>query len=238
MATDIQVMFLLLLCVCADADPTDRLRKLSTRELFALAREYDIEDKIRRGGMLEKGDIVSELANVIMQTEQRLASKARFNLLKRVGIGAAVVATLIFLREPLAGFLGSATRNVRFQLNERQHLARYASNIGSPAAAVAITICGLLDVLALWVQLSVVGSWVLPPRSRLARRFLYSGIGGPSFPVSLGQILSSGRPGSSSAAGGWSIDVAPMFILWLLRFAKRRLEGFVLSRIQQARKYS
>lgn len=229
-------MFLVLLCMCADADPTARLKKLSTRELFALAREYDIEDKVRRTGVLEKSEIVSELANVIAQTEQRLASKARFNILKRVGIGAAILAMLIFLREPLAGFFGSSMRNARFQLNETQQLARYASNIGSPAAALAIIICGLIDLLALWVRLSVLGSWVLPPGSGLAHRFLFTNMGGPSFPVNVGQILSAGQPGTSSAAGGWTIDVAPMIVLWLLRFVKRRLEALVLARIRQARK--
>lgn len=202
------------------------LRKLSTRDLMALAREHGVDDELRKPGMvLEKSEIVAMLSDVIASAELREKAKRRWKWAKRIGLAFTVVATALLLREPLTGFL--ATYAFGDLLGERRQLAQYAADVGSPAAAFGIGLCGLIDVLSSWVRLSVVASWFVPRNSRLARAVLITSWT-PSLPVSLGNVLS---PGSTS--GGWSVDISPIILLWLLRVLKRNLEAFVTARIRQ-----
>ncbi|CAM9296944.1 unnamed protein product, partial [Ectocarpus fasciculatus] len=74
-----------------------------------------------------------------------------------------------------------------------------------------------LDVYMMYVQMSVLASWVLPTDSAMNR---YSARV-PALSVTPAALLGSG---GATAAGGFGLNVGPVIALWVCRYTKSYLE--------------
>lgn len=210
----------------AESDATTRLlEKKSTRELFALARKYGVDDedvfsRSRRKLAVEKSELVEVLAGVIARDEARAASRRRAKWIRRIVIVCSFVILVVLVWEPLTEMSWSCFERAFHAFNGRKQLVVYASNHGSPAAVVGILASTLIDVFSYWTRISVLGSWVMPQRFSflLVTRWM------PSLPISTPIVPSS-------------INVTPMILLYLLRFLQRRIEHFVGVSMQRTTHY-
>ena len=189
------------------------LWSLSGRKLMHLARKYGVDDEVKKTGGVEKGELVTLLYEVISLERARETRKRRMYWLRVAAVGAAGVAVIAFLWQPLsAGLLSlgdvvAAKYALVFRAMER-----------GPTIALAVLLCLWIETAVSAIRWSVILSWISP---RWLRRFLPTSYL-PRLPIDVG---------AATGQGSWSVDVFPVALLWLAQRLHRRLNRYVVTQL-------
>ena len=179
------------------------------------------------------------LAEEFYRQKQKYDSETEF---KEKGvqfsIACILVATILFFWDKIIAFLASFRPlfdGYVYQIKERLRLVSLSLTNRLHFAAASFVLAAALEFILPLLQLSVLAGWVIPNGSPL-RRFL---IRMPSMPLTLNHFLGSGRRSSKSSdastriadIGDIGINVAPMILMWILNYAKLKLEEIGASRL-------
>lgn len=91
-------------------------------------------------------------------------------------------------------------------------------------ACIGILITFCIDLLQLWLSVSILASWILP-----SNKYMFPT---PSIPIRPAAVLTSlssasGNASSDSPLNKYGINVGPMIISWLFRYGKGKVEYWV-----------
>ena len=156
----------------------------------------------------------------------------------KFSIACILIATILFFWDKITAFLASFRPlfdGYVYQIKERLRLVSLSLTNRLHFAAASFILAAALEFILPLLQLSVLAGWVIPNGSPL-RRFL---IRMPSMPLTLNHFLGSGRRSSKSSdassriadIGDIGINVAPMILMWILNYAKLKLEEIGASRL-------
>lgn len=200
---------------------TDRLSKMTIKELRHLARNLGADDELPRMP-IEKMEVVRALAPAVRDAEARERSKAYGWWLWNGLYYGGVAAVLWVFAAPLLMATAEGRGAFRREFEERRALAEYAYRKGSWDAAALVAATGLIDFATWYLRVSVLVSWITP-RDSFLRRYLN--------PLPSIGIDPAAAVGQSS---GFSVNVAPMLAIWCLGYAKAKC-GAAVGRRMQAR---
>ena len=182
------------------------------------------------GRILDKKELIEALA--FEEEKARLKEQAQVRrIAMQRGIGTAVLAVLVVLCWPLIRHGYEILEiNVVVYMDRKRHEAFVCRELQSVEASLWFGLMLVLDLLQLWLSISVALSWFVRRRSK----FLFPT---PSLPLRPAQLL--GGPLAQSAAGQYGINVGPMVVTWVMRWIHSRLEawtGRALVRARQAQR--
>lgn len=209
-----------------------------TLEEIQLMRVRDIKRHLSRSHgysadelarILDKKELISALAYEEEKVRSAYHAALRRSLTKQ-GFIFSVLAVLVVLCWPLIyQAYEIACVNVVVYYDRKKYEASRCWEVKSIAALVGVIFMIILDLLQVWLSISIPLSWVL---SRKHAKYLFPT---PSFPVRPGQFM--GPEIAQSPVGKYGINVGPIVIGWAIRFLYGYLEhwtGKALANAQRA----
>ena len=202
------------------------MRVRDIKRLLSRSHGYSADELAR---ILDKKELISALAYEEEKVRSAYHATLRRSLTKQ-GIIFSVLAVLVVLCWPLIyQAYEIASVNLVVYYDRKKYEASRCWEVKSIAALVGVIVMLILDLLQIWLSISIPLSWVL---SRNHAKYLFPT---PSFPVRPGQFM--GPEIAQSPVGNYGINVGPMVIGWAIRFFYGYLEhwtGKALANSQRA----
>jgi hypothetical protein len=195
-----------------------RVRDIKRR----LARTYGYgADELAR--MIDKKELISAL----WEEENRQHQKVRKQIQRQLflqGLGTTLVAVVVVMGWPLwkhvyeVAMVNWVVYTDR-KLVEIQQCRQYSSVI----ASIGVVIMIFVDMLQVWLTVSVLLSWVMTSKYFFPM---------PTLAIRPAQLL--GEKVAQGSLGRYGMNVAPMAVTWVLKFLRGRIEHFTAKILVQA----
>jgi len=168
------------------------------------------------GRMLDKKDLIQTLAFEEHKVRQKELEDVKRHLFWK-GIFAAVVVGALTLFWPLLQHLYEvASVNLVVYTDRKWYEAKRCWDYQSIEGCLGVILMGILDVLQLWMTVSILLGWFM------SSKYFFPI---PSLPIRPAALM--GGPVSQGPLSKYGLNVAPMAISWGMRFVHGRMEIWV-----------
>lgn len=215
-------------------EPASFSTKTLTMDEVADLRVRDIKRRLTRnhgygadevGRILDKKELIEILSFEEHKLRQKELEAVKRNLFWK-GIFTAILVGLLTLFWPLLRHLFEVAHvNFVVYTDRKWYEAKRCWDYKSLLGGMGVLLMGMIDVLQLWMTVSILLGWVMTSKYFFPM---------PSLPIRPAAMM--GGPIAQGPLGGYGINVAPMALSWVFRFGHGRLEGWVgrvLSRAHQ-----
>lgn len=216
------------------SEPTNFATKTLTMDEVADLRVRDIKRRLtRRHGygadevakILDKKELIQILSFEEHKLRQKELEGVKRNLFWK-GIFTAVLVGLLTLFWPLLRHLFEVAHvNFVVYTDRKWYEAKRCWDYKSVLGCIGVMLMGTIDVLQLWMTVSILLGWVMTSKYFFPM---------PSLPIRPAAMM--GGPVSKGPLAGYGLNIAPMAIGWVFRFGHGKIEawvGRVLSRAHQ-----
>ena len=206
---------------------TNTLTMSEVREM----RVRDIKRRLSRkhgysaeelGRILDKKELIEALSFEEHKERRKEQDKIKRFLVIR-GIIAALIAVVIVMGWPVWTHLWEvASINFVVYTDRKRHEASRCLELRSKTGMVGVLIMAIIDILQLWLTLSIMLSWFM------SSRYFFPT---PNFSIRPAQFM--GGPIAHGPLAKYGVNVGPMVLTWMFRFFSARVEawtGRALSR--------
>ena len=209
------------------AGEAKRRRTYLTDDEISELRVRDLKRRLSRnhgfgaeelGRMLDKKDLISAL----IKEETKLRNKQRNDQLRKYFWKALFVAILCVVTVVGWPIWTQASEvmavNWTVWYDRKRHEITQCWELKSVRGLIGVIFLGLLDLIRLWLSITVLASWVLSNGSQY-RKYLFPM---PSIAIRPGQFM--GEKVAKSSMGQYGMNIAPMAITWAIGFVRTKLE--------------
>lgn len=197
-----------------------RVRDIKRR----LAREHGYgADELAK--MLDKKDLI----NALSYEEHRVWQKEEERK-KRVAIRRSIIVSLIciifVMFKPLFSHAWEVlVVNFEVYTDKKKYEYSKIRELRSLKAAFGLFLTCVLNLLQLWLSVSVLLSWVM-------RSEYFFPV--PYIPIRPAELLATaaGASGNTSALGNYGINIGPMIVSWFFRYMNGKFENFMGRALQ------
>jgi hypothetical protein len=212
---------------------TDTTKFLSIQEVSDL-RVRDIKRRLTRThgysheeleAILDKKELIHKLAYEEEKHRLEHERSARREVFKS-GLFAAILTALVVLCWPLFQHAYEvAAINVVVYVDRKTHEANRCLQLKSTKGMVGVLIMGILDVLSLWLSVSVLLSWVM------TSKYFF-----PVPKLTLRPAQMMGGEVAKSNLANYGINMGAMVVTWGMRFVYGKVERFTGQALSAAQK--
>eukprot|EP00934_Nitzschia_sp_Nitz4_P005894 Nitzschia sp. Nitz4//scaffold50_size126154//100551//101489//NITZ4_003699-RA/size126154-processed-gene-0.157-mRNA-1//1//CDS//3329553740//5884//frame0 len=195
-----------------------RVRKIKNR--LARTHGYSADEL---GRMLDKEELIQALSFEEHKMQQKELEAVKRYVMWR-GILVAIGAIVLFAFWPLLSHLFTVAHvNFVVYYDKKLHEASKCVELRSKQGMLGVFLMGVIDLLQLWLSVSVLASWVTT-----SRYFFPS----PKLAVRPAQFM--GEKIANGPLSRYGMNVGPMAVTWVLRFLHARFEAFTGRALNQA----
>jgi hypothetical protein len=186
------------------------LRPRDIKRRLARSHGYSAEELAK---MLDKKELIHALAFEEEKIRLKQEAEVKRTILKQ-GIIAALVTLLIVFCWPMLmhAYEVAAVNFVVFTDRKRLEASR-CWELKSQWGMLGVLAMGIMDILSVWLTLSVVLSWVMKSKYFFPM---------PSLSIKPAQMM--GGEMANSSLANYGINIGPIVIRWLMSFAYGRIE--------------
>ncbi|EED89784.1 predicted protein [Thalassiosira pseudonana CCMP1335] len=169
------------------------------------------------GRMIDKKDLINTLSyeeHKVFQAEVDKRKWRRFKMTVVYTVGAVV---LVMFWPLIKHAWEVAKVNLEVYTDRRKHEIGRCREFNSFKGYFGIFLLFIIDMLSMWLSISVLLSWVM------TSKYFFPV---PSLPIRPAQLLTP-KGGDAGALGKYGINVGPMVISWLFRFLNGRVEAMI-----------
>jgi hypothetical protein len=180
-----------------------------------LARRHGYgADEISR--MLDKKELIESLA--FEEEKIRLTQEAKWKrqVLMKGLLWSLVAVTVVIFWPLLCHGYDVVSVNILVYTDRKRYEAQVCRELQSISGVIGFTLMFVLDLLQLWLTVSVTLSWFV----RRSKYFFPT----PSLSVRPGQFMGEGV--ARSQLGSYGVNIGPMVITWAMRFVHGKLEAW------------
>ncbi|KAG7365538.1 hypothetical protein IV203_038742 [Nitzschia inconspicua] len=214
-----------------DLSTTNQPTWLSRPEISAM-RVRDIKRRLARthgygadelAKMLDKQELISALWGEEYKEYQKVKSKRQRQVIIE-GIWTALIGVVILVGWPLWKHVYEVAMVNWVVYTDRKLLEiQKCRDYKSMAASIGVVLMIAVDVLQLWLSVSVLLSWVMTSKYFFPM---------PTLAIRPAQFM--GEKVAHGPMGRYGMNVAPMAITWTLRFVRTQVESYTAKALSNA----
>ena len=175
--------------------------------------------------MLDKKELIQALAFEEHKDRQADLDKSNRELRWKGIIGAVLVGAIMLFWPLLKHLYEVAMINFVVYTDRKRYEAARCLELKCVQGGIGVLLMGILDLLQIWLTLSVLLSWVMTSKYFFPL---------PNIPIRPAALM--GGPISQGPLSMYGINVGPMVVTWSFRFLHGLLEGWVGRRLQASMK--
>ena len=176
--------------------------------------------------MIDKQELIHALALEEYKIRSVQREEMMRNLLIRTSLAAIAVAAIIWTWPIWTQLYDMISVNIVVYSDRKFFEMRRCRETSSIKGGMGIALMLVLDLLQMWLTVTVLLSWVMKPKWYFFPT--------PSVSIQPAQLM--GGPIAKGPLGNYGVNVGPMLVTWLFRFLQGRLERFVGQALLQAQK--
>jgi len=201
----------------------DQVSNLRVRDIKRrLTRDHGYgADEVAR--MLDKKELIETLSFEEHKLREKELEEVKRNLFWR-GVFTAILVGVITLFWPILRHVFEVAHvNVVVYTDRKWYEAKRCWDYKSVQGCIGVLLMGVIDVLQIWMTVSILGSWVMTSKYFFPM---------PSLPIRPAAMM--GGPIAQGPLAGYGINIAPMVMSWAFRFSHGKLENWVGRALSQA----
>jgi len=197
------------------------LRVREIKRLLAIDHGYSASEISK---MIDKRELINTLAfeeHKIYLKFQQKRKRERY----QIGIIVSLIAVVVVMCWPLFRNLWvTFCVNIEVYVDRKKYEISRCLQFRSIKGCIGMFVLIILDLLNFWLLLSVTSSWIIPSNSSY-RRFFFPTPYVPIQPLSLLSAMNQNK--TQSSLQNYGVNVGPMFITFMLRFLRSRVESWI-----------
>jgi hypothetical protein len=213
----------------------NKVESMRARDLRNLLMQKLGVDAALVNRILDREELKEMVRAIVYERIQTKSKEVYWAMAIKVSIAMGILTFIYLSRKFIMGFAQSVYEGLgetTYKSTKKAKLLMYNIKKRKYIAALALAVSLLLELAVLWIQVSILLSWVLS-RDHFLRRFMLPTL---SFPVSANTLLkatgkkplttSTDNAGITGAVGNFSLDMGPMLTMMALNFIAGKLDNY------------
>jgi hypothetical protein len=212
----------------------NKVESMRARDLRNLLMQKLGVDAALVNRILDREELKEMVRAIVFERIQTKAKEEYWAMAFKVSLAAGLITLLYLSRNFILGFVKSIYEGLgetTYKSAKKAKLLMYNIKKRKFIAALALALSLLLELAVVWIQASILLSWVLS-RDHILRRFMLPTL---SFPISANTLLKATgkKPMAATESAGiagtvsnFSLDMGPMLTMMALNFIAGKLDNY------------